>query len=149
MCFCMTGGFCFASIRGKNIERKSSEVHRMYFKKCGVVHEDPAVFCKQCSYQSNVQPVMQGNVSQSVGMQDTPVKKKRKEKKGPDRLRCFADVHGGYSIFYSMLSECSSGTGGKRRLAYGTKGQFFGRITYGKYRRRASLAPGDLYVRKR
>ena len=45
----------------------------MYFKKCGVVHEDPAVFCKQCSYQSNVQPVMQGNVSQSVGMQDTPV----------------------------------------------------------------------------
>ena len=53
----------------------------MYFKKCGVVHEDPAVFCKQCSYQSNVQPVMQGNVSQSVGMQDTPVKKSAKKKR--------------------------------------------------------------------
>ena len=131
----------------------------MYFKKCGTKNEDSAEFCKQCSCQlnapqagteqaapppsnqSNAQPVVQGNVSQSVGMQDAPAKKAQR-KKGVDQLLPFADVHGDYHIFHSMLPECSLGTGAKRRLAYGAKGQFFRRITYGKYRRRAR--PGEL-----
>lgn len=70
----------------------------MYVKKYGTKNEDSAVCCKQSScqlnapqdslgqaapppsHQSNAQPVAQGNVSQSVGMQDTPVKKSAKKK---------------------------------------------------------------------